>query len=471
MPNLSIPLDLLSGGGGGLTNTSATGTVSTQLNYCFNTAVNSIQGAGTSGNVWANTISGGGNSSQPNLIRGDTSLRTIAGGYDNIIGRDAVANPSDGTATIQSQILCGAHNRIFLNGDLSQAVQIAVNNGATHPSHGTIAGGSYHQIRNGDYGFIGGGTNSVIQEKNGFADVADGQGAFIGAGFKNIAYGRQSVIGGGNSNINECINATIGGGLNNRILTPKDSSATPVTKGGSTICGGSSNTINCSGQAVICGGEQNSISANSGTVDRGLYGFIGGGVSNQIATTLYSPYSVICGGFSNTVNNQYSTVLGGRQNDMQSLYCTGFGYQAKATNYGAFVQGGKAFAAAGDAQSSVYVIKCQTSSATAVAMATIDQPLTIPTDTTWTFKCLIAARNTNNAVQESAAYEVIGCIDNHAGTVAFVGTPTVTVIAEDVAAWNVTVTTASSQLQINGVGEAAKTINWVGRLVLTEVTG
>lgn len=453
---------------GGLSNTAAQGTTSTQLNYVFNTAVNSIQGATTSGNVWGNTISGGGNAAQPNLIRGDTSLRTIAGGYDNIIGRDAVSFPGDNNATIATQILGGAHNRIFFNGDTSQANSVAVNNGATQPSHGTIAGGSYHQIRNGDYGFIGGGTNSVIQEKSGFADVADGQGAFIGGGYYNICYGRQSVIAGGNSNVNECINATIGGGLNNKILTPKDNGS--VTKGGSTIGGGSGNTINCSGQAVICGGEQNSISSASVNVDWGLYGFIGGGVQNTIATSLYSPYSVICGGFQNTVNNQFSTVVGGRANSMQSLYCTGIGWGAKGTNYGAFVHGGSPFSTAGDAQSSVYVLKVQTSNNTATALQTMDQSLTIPSDSAWAFKCLVVARATASNLQ--GAYEVTGLVSNDAGTAALVGTPTVTTIAEDAgaAAWNVTVNVSGATLQILGTGATSTTINWVGRLELAEVT-
>lgn len=451
-----------------LTGVTASATVATQLNYVHNNSVNSIQGAGTDANVWGNTISGGGNSAQPNLIRGSTSLRTIAGGYDNIIGRDVTAFPSDGTATIQSQILCGAHNRIFLNGDTNfpSGLEIAVNNGVTQPTHGTIAGGSYHQIRNGDYGFIGGGTNCVIQEKAGSSAYADGQGAFIGGGFFNIAYGKQCVIAGGNTNTNECQNAAIGGGVTNSILTPKDSGGTAKTA--SVIAGGASNTINCSGAAAIVGGELNKISATSGTTDLGLYSFIGGGYNNQIAPSLYSPYSVICGGFQNTVNNQFSSVVGGRANLVNSLYCTAIGYSAKASIYGGFVQGGEQFSAVGDAQTSIYVLKCTTTNNTATDMLTMGQALAIPSDTAWAFRALVVARNSGK--NNSAGYEVKGIIHNDSGTAAIVGSVSVTTLGESVAGWDVTADASGANLRIRATGETGETIKWVARLELAEVT-
>jgi hypothetical protein len=95
----------------------------------------------------------------------------------------------------------------------------------------------------------------------------------------------------------------------------------------------------------------------------------------------------------------------------------------------------------------------------------------VPLDTTWAFKCMIAARNTASDA-ESAAYEVTGCVSRAAGgTMRIVGTPTVTTVAEDVAAWNVAVAVGGSTLQFNVTGEAGKTIRWVGRLEVSEVAG
>lgn len=451
-----------------LTGATVSGTVSSQLNYCFNNSVNSIEGAGSDANVWSNTISGGGNATYPNLIYGSTSLRTISGGYDHIIGRSASSNPGDLTATIASQIIAGAHHRIFINGDLSQAVQVPVNTGVTHPNHATIVGGSYHQIRNGDYAIIAGGTNSTIQEKPGFDDVSNGSNAFVGAGYKHLLNGNYSGIVSGNQNIVECYNSFIGSGGSNSITMPKDSGGT--AKGNCVIAGGQSNVINCSGQAAIVGGANNTISSGSGNTDKGLYAFIGGGYGNQVATTLYSAFSVICGGYSNIVNNQYSSVVGGRENDIQSLYCVGIGYNAKATNYGAFVQGGKKFSATGDAQSSVYVVKRQTQTAVATSLVSMDQPLSIPSDTAWAFKCLVVARAT--ASNTNAAFDVSGLVVNNSGSAALIGIPTITTIANDAGAssWAVTVTVSGTNLNINAVGADSTTINWVGRLELAEVT-
>jgi hypothetical protein len=85
----------------------------------------------------------------------------------------------------------------------------------------------------------------------------------------------------------------------------------------------------------------------------------------------------------------------------------------------------------------------------------------------------VVARRTD-ADNESAAYKFEGCIDRNTGTsAALVGSVTKTVIAEDTAAWDcdVTADSTNSALIITVTGEAAKTIRWVARIDLTEVTG
>jgi hypothetical protein len=98
--------------------------------------------------------------------------------------------------------------------------------------------------------------------------------------------------------------------------------------------------------------------------------------------------------------------------------------------------------------------------------------LTIPDDTTWAFNALIVARR-SDADNESAAYQITGCIDQNAGTVALVGTPLVTVLAEDNVAWDVTCTADNTNkaLVFTVTGEAAKTIKWVARVATAEITG
>lgn len=98
--------------------------------------------------------------------------------------------------------------------------------------------------------------------------------------------------------------------------------------------------------------------------------------------------------------------------------------------------------------------------------------LTIPTDTTTGFSVHIVARRTD-ADDESALYQMQGCIDNNAGTVALVGSVTKTVVAEDTAAWDVSAIADNSNkaLTLRVTGEASKTIAWQAHVRLFEITG
>jgi hypothetical protein len=60
--------------------------------------------------------------------------------------------------------------------------------------------------------------------------------------------------------------------------------------------------------ASVCGGNQNSSFE---------YGFIGGGFSNSITTTLKA---VICGGYDNSVSGGYAVIAGGRENTATQQY-------------------------------------------------------------------------------------------------------------------------------------------------------
>jgi len=98
--------------------------------------------------------------------------------------------------------------------------------------------------------------------------------------------------------------------------------------------------------------------------------------------------------------------------------------------------------------------------------------MTIATDTTWAFSALVVARRTD-ADNESAAYLIQGCIDRNVNTTALVGSITVTAIAEDNAAWDVTAEAddTNDALVFKVTGEAAKTIRWFSWVRLAEVTG
>lgn len=128
----------------------------------------------------------------------------------------------------------------------------------------------------------------------------------------------------------------------------------------------------------------------------------------------------------------------------------------------------------GDAQTRETVIRATTTNNTATEMTGYGgQKLTLANDTTFAFEILIVARR-GDANDESAGYLVTGVIDRNASaaTTALVGAPTVTVLAEDTAAWDITVAadTTNGSLKITATGENSKTIGWVGFVKLTQVT-
>ena len=86
------------------------------------------------------------------------------------------------------------------------------------------------------------------------------------------------------------------------------------------------------------------------------------------------------------------------------------------------------------------------------------------------FEALVVAR-TDNAGGKSAGYRVTGLVENVGGTTSFVGTPTVTVLGEDNAAWGLTVQAddTNDALVFKGTGEASTAIRWVATVKTAEV--
>lgn len=476
-----------SSGSGGADGIVIAGTAANGFNYTFNSTVNSISSAPGSN---ANTISGGGNSANPNLLLNSSSeatcaYRTIGGGYDNVIGS---TNAGDGA--IASTQAGGTHGRIRRPVDVSDnpnpaldgiiVVPIAACFTLDQPDHGTIGGGGYNAIRNGNYGTIAGGASNAIMGED--ATYNTGTAATIAGGQGHWASGNNSTIGGGSTNIARQIYGTIAGGVNNliRILD-----ATLFVNNSSTIAGGNGNEIYNADGATIAGGKTNKIGASGDTTTVvGTGATIGGGVSNTVGPSLaIARYSTIIGGQSNSTRRWWSTVLGGFNNTAgetsasQGEYSIACGRDAVANHHMAFTQGAGKFSVAGDAQASTVMLTKETTNATVTTLLPGNSVgganagiLLIPTDTAWAFRCLIIGRATASDV--TGAYQITGLAKNNSGTAAIVGTPTVTTIAEDTLAstWDASVSVSGGNLLIQVTGAVATTIRWVGRFETSEVT-
>ncbi len=84
------------------------------------------------------------------------------------------------------------------------------------------------------------------------------------------------------------------------------------------------------------------------------------------------------------------------------------------------------------------------------------------------FRILVVARSSSHA---SAGYHIRGVVENTGGATAFVGTPAVTPLGEEVAAWNVAVEADDTHdgLVIKVTGAAGTTIRWVATVRTAEV--
>lgn len=265
-------------------------------------------------------------------------------------------------------------------------------------------------------------------------------------------------------------------------------SATQVASGArSFIAGGENNTASgvdsfATGTGCIASGDYShaegisttasgiaSHAEGQGTVASGMYSHAEGyntTASGDDGAHAEGQYTV-ASGLSSHAEGSYTTASGS--------YSHAGGLRSVASLYGQFARASGYFAADGDAQTSLFTLRCQTTDATQTEMF-IDGSairLALSSDTTWNFNILISARRTD-ADNESAAWELKGCIDNNAGTTALVGTVISTTLGDDSGgAWGVTADAddTNDALRLRVTGQASKTIRWVARVTTSEVTG
>ncbi len=258
---------------------------------------------------------------------------------------------------------------------------------------------------------------------------------------------------------------------------------------GSVIIGGADNRAFNGVYNAVLGGRGNVAQSSfsgvggQGCTNNGQWSFFwgrGSSITGQHAAGFGYGMSVTgdacigVGRFSGIGGNQSAGF--GYYQTTSADYCLVSGFRAVANKYGQRAMASGRFAASGDAQGSELVVRNSTSNATQTELFLNGSSLriTLANDTTWAFEALIVARRTD-ADNESAAYRITGCIDrnDNAASTALVGSPTVTVISEDAAAWDADAAadTTNGSLNFRVTGEAGKTIRWVGWVRLTEVTG
>jgi hypothetical protein len=421
---------------------------------------------------------------------------TVPGGFTNVAQGDGatVGGGANNTASGVGATVAGG-NWNDATGDWS-AIGGGEGNDAIS-GHATIGGGSVN-VSSGVAAVVGGGeSNDAAGQRatigGGFDNSAGSEGATVGGGTLNAASAAFTTIDGGQGNVANATYASVGGGEGNVA------SGTHTSVGGgwgnaasgtyATIAGGLNSTAN-GGQAFVGGGQHNAATGALATVAGGFTNraltdgaTVGGGGNN----TARGVDATVAGGQWNDANGGWSAIGGGGSNDAGGGYATiGGGYfnyapgpyttvpgglQAQADLHGQMAYASGMFSAYGDAQTSVYVLRHTTTDATPTELA-LDgavQHLTITDTRTLTFDILVVARSDAAA---SAGYQIQGVIENNGGTTSFVGTPSVTALGEDVAAWDVSVVADDThdRLLIQVTGAADTTVRWVATVRAVEVS-
>ena len=209
------------------------------------------------------------------------------------------------------------------------------------------------------------------------------------------------------------------------------------------------------------------IRSDVSQVASGAYATITGGLYN---TTSGNGSGVVCGQ-NNVVSGVVSVIGGGYANQVTANYAgilTGYG--ALANKGGQIAQAYGLFAAVGDAQHSVFVVRNGTAdeTPTTLLLNTVDY-LTIADDTVWNFRAEIVGMTADAAAY--AAYTVRGLVRRANGTVTVHGVTTETITESD-AAWDATAVAddTNKALSIIVTGAAGTQIRWHAAIHTSEIT-
>ena len=185
-------------------------------------------------------------------------------------------------------------------------------------------------------------------------------------------------------------------------------------------------------------------------------------------------YATVVGGGDNNAIGNYSMVAGGSQNDAAGEYSFASGYQSKAARYGQKSHSSGRFAATGDAQGSQFILRADTTDATATVLTTdntapgtTDQ-IVAASDTCITFDGTITAMQ--NGAQAYASWRIEGLLVNDGGTTTLANSATT--VIQNLSSWGMALTAdnTNNALAITCTGEASHNIRWVANIRTTEVT-
>ena len=278
----------------------------------------------------------------------------------------------------------------------------------------------------------------------GFGNSATGPAAFT-AGRQNTGSAAYSTAIGDNNSVPASGTGGVALGINN------------TASGIHSVAVGYSN--NSTGPYAVALGQLNTAS--------GANTFVAG---NQ--NTSSGAYSFAFGLFC-TTDGMYSMAVGNNCHTY-AWASTALGFFAKSSLYGQFSNANGMFANWGDAQTSQFILRNSTATATPANLFLdgSSSVMTLPTNqTTWGFTATVSAYDQTD--NYAGRWKIEGCVvmDNN-GNVALVGSPSVTswVSAGFTGSATCGADNTAKALQVQVSGMASKTIRWVAKVSVEQVS-
>ena len=312
------------------------------------------------------------------------------------------------------------------------------------------------------------GTNSV---SIGRLATAAGANSFA-AGNAVTATGAQSVVVGYHSSSHPTGEGAAAFGYNADAAAPYSSAIGPYS-----VTAGSNNFPAAIGKSYASGADSFAAAIANNTSTYGATG------ANSVAI-----------GKNAKASNSYGVALGlssfssgwgayslGYNSVASGNYSTVFGFFGQALEERKVAISGGGFAARGDAQSGIFVLRSDTTNATAEALTTTNSTaattnqIIIPNNSAYSFSGTIIAREQASAGSDYASWEIKGALlrdANAASTVLGNGIQNKMYATSGASAWAIALTadTTNGGLKIQVTGAASTNIRWVATVNTSEVT-
>lgn len=225
-----------------------------------------------------------------------------------------------------------------------------------------------------------------------------------------------------------------------------------------------SSSYGATGQYGIAIGRQSKASGQNSTAIGTFRAYATGGQSIAL-------------GYFSSASSTYAISIGGTVTADVSK-AVALGYEAKSSIKGKFAYSAEAFSAAGDAQTGIFVLRSDTTDATAEAMTTdnsagsTDDQIILPNNSAYSFSGTIVARESATDGTDCAAWEVKGLIrrEGSASTATLVNSATT--VIDNTPSWGMALSadTTNGGLKIQVTGAASTNIRWVATIHTSEVT-